>query len=663
MKRILFFLLTLFISEYSIAQCSVDLGIDTAYVCQGDSVQFDAGSSWTTYLWSDGQTNSSIYETSSNVVSIMVTDGTGCVAYDTVLVVGVVPQVSASENVICFEQEVDLMAQLFAEYDTIGSLADTLQLPDGNGVNYQTTVTVTDFEAGTTVEDVFDELSLCVTMEHSWLGDLEMMLTCPSGDTLVIFDSYTNPNNGLFPGGFGGGGTFLGDPIDDTNLEFGDGRNYCFSDLAEWGTLGEEHESENFIELDTLLGNNEVGFSMAPGLYKPEWDFENLMGCPLNGDWTITIRDNLFADDGFIMFWGIEATSELDDVSYTWSTTETTQMITVEPTETQTYWADMTIGNTTCSDSTILQYSFNPPTFTVTENPMSCDSVGGSVEIEITGGLAVQSIWSANNLINLDLGVHEFTMVDTAGCEHTVEAEIIYEDNPWPELEFLIDDAGCNASNGSAWIVPAGPNGPYSLEWYGENHLALSSGTHSVTIIDGNTCSFDTTVTIEVDFGNIEGIIGTTMVFPGQEFTYSVPFSECLVYDWSIDEGTIISGQGTNEVLVTWNNSVSGWIAVSIDETRDFSADLILYVGTSTGIDSPEIELAFAPNPFNDVVSISANQVVKQIDVFDFAGRNVLSVQPQTQAFQLDLTSLDAGSFILKATTEAGASSKLIFKN
>jgi len=41
------------------------------------------------------------------------------------------------------------------------------------------------------------------------------------------------------------------------------------------------------------------------GIYLPEESFTNLNGCPLNGDWSITVRDNLSIDDGYIFEWSI----------------------------------------------------------------------------------------------------------------------------------------------------------------------------------------------------------------------------------------------------------------------------------------------------------------------------------------------------------------------
>src|SRR5690606_8815596 len=74
-------------------------------------------------------------------------------------------------------------------------------LPDGNGYNYNISIEVSGFAEGTTINSASDLAGLCLNIEHSYLGDLEMMLTCPDGTGINIFNAYHQ--NGLFPGGFG----------------------------------------------------------------------------------------------------------------------------------------------------------------------------------------------------------------------------------------------------------------------------------------------------------------------------------------------------------------------------------------------------------------------------------------------------------------------------
>ena len=49
-----------------------------------------------------------------------------------------------------------------------------------------------------------------------------------------------------------------------------------------------------------------AGNSIDPSVtYEPETSFANFAGCPINGQWTIIVQDNLGTDDGWIFEWGL----------------------------------------------------------------------------------------------------------------------------------------------------------------------------------------------------------------------------------------------------------------------------------------------------------------------------------------------------------------------
>ncbi len=62
-----------------------------------------------------------------------------------------------------------------------GTVAGLTYLPDGSGQTYSTSINMSGFEDGATFSSASDLQSICLTMEHSYLGDLEMWLTCPRG--------------------------------------------------------------------------------------------------------------------------------------------------------------------------------------------------------------------------------------------------------------------------------------------------------------------------------------------------------------------------------------------------------------------------------------------------------------------------------------------------
>ncbi len=154
-------------------------------------------------------------------------------------------------------------------------------LADGPGFSFENSIVFDFFEDGAVLEDCNDLLNVTLNMEHSYMGDLNISMTCPDGTT-VIFVEYPN----------GGGGTFLGEPIDDDqSSEIGVGYEYGWSPNSNIGTWS-----------DNAGG---FGVSLPPGLYESDYDMCAFEGCPLNGEWTLSIIDNLASDDGTIFEFGV----------------------------------------------------------------------------------------------------------------------------------------------------------------------------------------------------------------------------------------------------------------------------------------------------------------------------------------------------------------------
>jgi len=206
---------------------------------------------------------------------------------------------------------VDPVTSNFPIGGVFGSLT---YLPDGSGTNYTTDITISGFLPGATIQNPNDIEKMCVKMEHSFLGDLEMKLTCPSGQSVNIFNSSIT-TGGLFPGGFGGGNDFLGGALDDNLGNVGRCEQYCFSNL--------NNAMPAFVNgYNTVAASGpSAGIMVVPGLYEPEESYlPALVGCPVNGTWTLTVRDNFAIDDGFICEWGIYFNSILSPNQVTYST-------------------------------------------------------------------------------------------------------------------------------------------------------------------------------------------------------------------------------------------------------------------------------------------------------------------------------------------------------
>ena len=191
-----------------------------------------------------------------------------------------------------------------------GNFAGLTYLPDGSGQQYQAPIQIGGFPSGSTIQNAQSLNQVCITMEHSHLGDLEIWLQCPSGVIVPLVNSY---GAGAIPGGNSGGTTFLGHAIDDVGGGGpGIGWEYCFSSAFNTtGTMMGTYPG-NTIPVTSQANPSGVGPPLSAGnsinpnnTYSPETTFANFTGCPVNGTWTIFVQDNIGIDDGYIFEWGL----------------------------------------------------------------------------------------------------------------------------------------------------------------------------------------------------------------------------------------------------------------------------------------------------------------------------------------------------------------------
>tara|TARA_B100001093_G_C26860465_1_gene1029920 strand:+ start:12745 stop:16266 length:3522 start_codon:yes stop_codon:yes gene_type:complete len=265
---------------------------------------------------SDDQSVTYLYaELDTFDLSLVATDVNGCTAETSIEVINDAPGVMTSifppeDNEVCPETIVEVGSSIpgtdsviyfFSPVTWVISeeplnvgedFGDPIYLPDGDGDVYTTTVNIQAFDTDAILDDD-DFQEICVEIEHSHLGDLDMSLTSPNGTTVLLFNTY----------GSTAGGTYLGDPIDDT----GDGPNdpagecweYCWSVEPQFGTFPNSLGNTMGVTIEAF------GSSMIPGLYAPEGNFSNFEGSPANGLWTLSITDNWAIDNGFICSWNI----------------------------------------------------------------------------------------------------------------------------------------------------------------------------------------------------------------------------------------------------------------------------------------------------------------------------------------------------------------------
>lgn len=162
-------------------------------------------------------------------------------------------------------------------YANFGS---ALFVPDQVGTCFTSDLTFGVFNPGQQVTSINDVLGISMNFEHSYMGDLQISIICPTP---------TGPQSVMLHNQ-GGGGTFLGVPI-DPGPGPGVGWDYTWSPTSTNGTW---------------VANSAGNTTLPAGTYESLNPLSGLIGCDLNGVWQIEICDLLGSDDGYIFSWGID---------------------------------------------------------------------------------------------------------------------------------------------------------------------------------------------------------------------------------------------------------------------------------------------------------------------------------------------------------------------
>ncbi len=537
----------------------VETGLDNpALICPGQEVTFDASPSYVSenfeiveYIWEfgDGTTIttdqpivSHTYDTPGAYrLDLYLTDSNDCSnsnLADIILLVSTDPDFSGtSEDVeICVGQEVDLngvVAGVSWDATPDANFGGALFIPDDQSQCFDTELTYTSFSPGQEVTDPSDFESLFINFEHSFMGDLVITLICPNGQNMILHQQ-------------GGGGTYLGIPVDNDGTPDvpGVGFDYWWAPDAPNGTWVQESGGVN---------------TLPSGTYSSVQPWTNLVGCPLNGTWTLEICDLWASDNGFIFDWALFFDESLypELISFTptfgaecdstsWSgpditdTSEDCNTISVQPdnvgTETYTFTATNNHGCT--YEHTVNVTAVQGPIAQTAENLYFCGDpvvLNGNIQ-NPQGGTSYNYTWTPEDLLNNPNsqnpslnGLDEptvFTLtVAPSDAPECASSSDVFVDIPQAPVPLEFDSlSGCLGSNFGV-VAPEQPaEWAYNYNWYnlssdtpeepvhsGESFQMSQSGLYELVVSMDEPCDFSASGQILVvlepcDLGDIPNI-------------------------------------------------------------------------------------------------------------------------------------------------------------
>lgn len=359
------------------------------------------------------------------------------------------------------------------------SVPNTVFLPDGvdcgDGCSYTSSVNFTDFAVGAHIRNANDILYLRINLEHSYIGDIAILLSCPNNYRTVSIMNYggSGSSNCLSSiaseyRGWTGTNTVpycqFGDANDCTEMNGGDGSDDC--DPTQnlpgigWNYIWSQNTSRGYVyaasdnskvyesanqnsttTCETSVDSSDI--TNMTQIYRPDGNFADFTGCDLNGEWSLTIIDGYNVDNGYVFEWELGLSEDLlpDSWSYTvdldsawvtcgWNSTKSGVYMEITP-------PDNFNGTESCDLFLRDEYgctSTYEDIVTVTMNPTvhSTEEVSGQCE---------PYTWARNNQTYTTSGTYVDAGLTPQGCPDTATlvltvSGVVYD---------TVDEQACNS--------------------------------------------------------------------------------------------------------------------------------------------------------------------------------------------------------------------------
>ena len=401
-------------------------------VCPGEEVPFDGADSYatgdaeiTTWYW-DWNGDGAVDDSTDNGYAVHVYDEPGihrmqmslidAIGCESVQLTNYLVYVSNDplwtmdplSLTACTGEQVDLSVSIEGQPFTLEPSVDFgggLFIPDEPGQCFSSELTFTQFIPGQTILSAADAIeNFFINFEHSFMGDLTITFECPNGQSMMVHQQ-------------GGGGTFLGVPVDNDGDPDtpGVGFDYYWAPDATNGTWAENTQG-----------------TLPSGTYESVQTWGNLDGCPLNGVWQMEICDLWGSDNGFVFDWAIQFADSLYPAELSFTPTFGLECD-------STFW-------------TTPQQAQN----NLLSGQWNCAEVGVTVE---TPGTQVYTAHAVNNF----------------GCEYTQDVEVEYVAFS-PFIESSADIFCGGEAVELEVIVSNGGSGDLSVSWNDSPFLSDTTG-------------------------------------------------------------------------------------------------------------------------------------------------------------------------------------------
>jgi hypothetical protein len=378
------------------------------------------------------------------------------------------------------------------------------------------------------------------------------------------------------------------------------------------------------------------------------------------------------------------STIDTGSLNYNWKFSDGTNSNLLSPTKTINAAINLTVkliavSNQNCSDSilkTILVSQKPNSNFTSnTYNQCRNNNIFTFVHDSIAGNNYSWNFGDSTFASNatpiknyLKTGSFSVSLIEnnSSGCSDTTIKTVNVYPNPMASFQYMAAREQCLKNNNFVFSNNSTiENGTMTYKWVmGENDTIIqqnSSKTFSkkgrydiyLYCTSNHNCTDLKMNDVTVYNPKIDSIIGNKnpniSLIP---YTYSVSNQPSVLFDWTITNGVILSGQGTNSVSVIWSSTGKGLLKARINEAYTCYDSIFLPISiTNVAVNNLSLEndLKVFPNPTESVITISNknNLVGKNYIIQNLVGQTLLSGKLNLDETIVNIETLQSGMYFL----------------
>jgi hypothetical protein len=348
--------------------------------------------------------------------------------------------------------------------------------------------------------------------------------------------------------------------------------------------------------------------------------------------------------------------------TYSWSTGETTQSITVD--QAGSYHAIITTSDG-CVDTT------SNFTTTIFADADISVTTSGSLDfcsyddVTITAAAGQSYVWStgdtSQSITTNQVGSYSFTATTLNGC---IDTSAVYTTSVFadPDTSVVVTQTLFCASDSAVLIAAPGQSYLWSNGDITQATIVNTTGSYYVTATtndgcEGNSDTISITVVPDIVVPQIV-VNGLGWVATGSSTTFTIILDSTQTYQWNIDGGTIISGQGTDSLVVNWgipDTNVTVWLVISNGVCSDSTS--VSFAISGIGFEEDLMSGAkLYPNPNGGqfTVFVPEEYIGSEMVVIDGVGRVIERLMVQDSRTNIDVRDKPKGVYRVQIKSTLG---------